>query len=158
MNNIFENAYFGKLYRTRNGSCAVYLNWLPSVYRAFERDGWNHQLFVKDACPIEPFIYKDNGEGDFANRDLDIVGCWIDPKGSVVEFCKYCREQDDCKTIIGNCERNKFFAKIANEQKARDKDKVRSIASKWYDFLELGKMEIDKEKYLESFDKVINER
>lgn len=70
MNNIFENAYFGKAYKTRDGKKAIYL-------RMFIYNGYNYlfstgnlEFFVNDKGKVDKSIYP-FGE--------DIVSKWQEP-------------------------------------------------------------------------------
>ena len=64
MNNIFENAYFGKMYKTRDGRKAVYIQ--------------------EDCCIVEgnidTFSYFDDGHYSiYLESDIDIVSEWQEP-------------------------------------------------------------------------------
>ena len=74
--NVFKGAKPGDKFLTKNGLIGIYLNWLPSTYRAFDVDGWNHQLYIIDSCPNNIKLFNDNGTCDFPNRDCDIVSAY----------------------------------------------------------------------------------
>ena len=67
MNNIFENAYFGKAYKTRDGRKAIYYHSRPDS---------THELIVEGCSPV--IIYWSNGETihTISNKHLDIVSEW----------------------------------------------------------------------------------
>lgn len=70
MNNIFENAYFGKAYKTRDGRKAIY--WCF--------DGHYHKLITDDDCAFQPWCDnsgKDHGwNKDATNSSFDIISEW----------------------------------------------------------------------------------
>lgn len=70
MMNIFENAFFGKAYKTRDGRKALY--WC--------HDGICHRLITSDNGPFQPWC-DDNGLNIGRNRvkgnsPFDIVSEW----------------------------------------------------------------------------------
>lgn len=65
MTNIFENAYFGKLYKTRDGRKAVF------VINMGGRYGHPYRLVVEDEDNF--FNYDKYGRMDTAEMDSDIV-------------------------------------------------------------------------------------
>lgn len=75
MNNIFEGAYFGKPYKTRDGRKAIYINIGNSV------KGKSHYLVIEDnPWGLEPYnacgFIED--ETNFSNDSRDIVSEWIE--------------------------------------------------------------------------------
>lgn len=98
--NIFKGAKPGDKFQTKNGLIGIYLNWLPSTYRAFDANGWNHQLYIVDSCPNDIKLFKDDGTGDFPNRDLDIVSAYYgctESKLNVNDFTSFIYEVDNMK-------------------------------------------------------------
>lgn len=79
MTNIFENAYFGKAYKTRDGRKSLYLG---SFYRL---NGEKVVLAVEDSVDNLLYVYPDgwydpiNDIGDRKENDLDIVSEWQEP-------------------------------------------------------------------------------
>lgn len=65
MKNVFENAYFGKQYRLRNGKMAIYID-----KRHY------HYLIVEGGCITFP--YNDDGSSH-AFDELDVVSEWNEP-------------------------------------------------------------------------------
>lgn len=74
MNNIFENAYFGKPYRTKNGRKAVFYNHHNSHAREKAR-------YVTMILEGQESIYKWYYDGTAADcqEHLDIVSEWEEP-------------------------------------------------------------------------------
>ena len=73
MINIFENAYFGKLYRTRDGRKAAFVNWDDRRTRVF--------LYVKER-DMEFYgeeMYELDGTTSRGNKPHNIVSEWIEP-------------------------------------------------------------------------------
>lgn len=70
MKNIFENAYFGKVYKTREGRRAVYLKFLHNN---------KHHLYVENTGIMD--CTQDGLYTGMAGRleDLDIVSEWQEP-------------------------------------------------------------------------------
>lgn len=70
MENIFENAYFGKLYKTRDGRRAVYLKFLHNN---------EHHLYVENTgimdCTQDGLYISMVGRLE----DLDIISEWQEP-------------------------------------------------------------------------------
>lgn len=71
MNNIFENAYFGKQYKTRDGYKALFIR----HYKDSESDDM-YYLIVDGAAVT--YVYNKYGEiaPNYANKGLDIVSEW----------------------------------------------------------------------------------
>lgn len=88
MNNIFENAYFGKAYKTRDGRKAIYLGCRDSF----------HILSPQDYNGI--IAYKENGlvcEGE--EQELDIVSEWQEEINEE-ELHKLATEYDDTLSYV----------------------------------------------------------
>lgn len=92
MNNIFENAHFGKTYRTRDGRKAIY-------FCQTEIDKW-HELIVEGETVSLP--YRDNGllVGQYPKDPEwpeDIVSEWIEPidEKELSELAWKCAESMD---------------------------------------------------------------
>lgn len=79
MERIFDKAYFGKAYKTRDGRKAIYINIENSVFR--KRKGKSHYLIIEDTpwCS-EPYnvcgFIED--ETNFLNDPRDIVSEWTE--------------------------------------------------------------------------------
>ena len=72
MNNIFENAYFGKVYKTRDGRKALYIN--------CSKKSNIHQLIIENDFMSKRAYYKD-GHHEYYKNNMkeDIVSEWQDP-------------------------------------------------------------------------------
>lgn len=68
MKNIFENAYFGKQYKTRDGRKAIYAHIAKNDY---------HLLLIQDE--VTSRIYEQDGRAHYVDRELDIVSEWQEP-------------------------------------------------------------------------------
>lgn len=71
MNNIFNNAYFGKAYKTRDERKAL--------YHCF--DGQYHRLFTEERCDFSPYC-DDNGKHLTHSEEesrFDIISEWKEP-------------------------------------------------------------------------------
>ena len=79
MKNIFENAYFGKIYKTRDNRKALYIN--------CSKKSNIHHLVVENDFMSERAYWED-GHNDFDrnNRKEDIVSEWQEP---IVCKCKW---------------------------------------------------------------------
>ncbi len=64
--NIFENAYFGKSYKTRDGKKAIYINNLSDYT-------YHHQLAL---CNGDIEVYDNFGTRSYGGNGLDIVSEW----------------------------------------------------------------------------------
>lgn len=87
MNNIFENAYFGKAYKTRDGRKAIYIQ--------------------EDCCIVEgnidTFSYFDDGHYSISLKKcgIDIVSEWTEPINEE-ELCKQ-SEQYAEQMMVTHC-------------------------------------------------------
>lgn len=70
MKNMFENSYFGKPYRTRNGRKAIYIKKVFGII-------YHHQLVLDDG-DIE--VYHNFGKRFYGDNGLDIVSEWQEEK------------------------------------------------------------------------------
>lgn len=66
MENIFENAYFDKPYKTRNGRKAIYIKKVFGII-------YHHQLVLDDG-DIE--VYDNCGKRSYGGNGLDIISEW----------------------------------------------------------------------------------
>lgn len=95
MNNIFENAYFGKTYKTRDGRKAIYL-------RMFIYNGFHYLLSIGD----REFTVNEQGKVDknLYPCGVDIVSEWHEEMNEE-ELNKLAREYiNNAKPLInGDC-------------------------------------------------------
>lgn len=76
MGNIFENAFFGKRYRTRDGHCAVYLFPYDCIIKT------THNLVVNahyDDTHLCEIVTDDDGLVGSVESPFDIVSEWREP-------------------------------------------------------------------------------
>lgn len=96
MNNIFKDAYFGKLYKTRDGRKAIYLGTF------YNEKHFPHRIAVEDAGT---YGYPENGKYIKDREYLDIVSEWeeeideesikLDARANMPFYC-YSESNKDC--------------------------------------------------------------
>lgn len=81
MNNIFENAYFGKVYKTRDGRKAIYK--ATSFIKNYETDTLVqfHKLMVDggDEDGNDIIAFMNNGKRGTKCQGIDIISEWQEP-------------------------------------------------------------------------------
>lgn len=84
---MFEDAYFGKWYRTRDGQKAIYIakHISTSIYTGEET--YEHTYALKDRCTVH--WCKDNGRNLSFIEEFDIVEPWPETSDSEIEKLAY---------------------------------------------------------------------
>lgn len=97
MMNIFENAYFGKQYKTRDGRKAIYLADVTNDMSDL------HRTYVEGADRGENYLYVHSSGRVLkdAQNALDIVSEWQEP----IDQSKLCDLADNyCKENYAGCD------------------------------------------------------
>lgn len=71
MNNIFENAYFGKAYKTRDGRKAIFHN--RKLSRLLGKEVFN---LICEKLDREICCFQDGKENPLVESEIDIVSEW----------------------------------------------------------------------------------
>lgn len=100
MNNIFENAYFGKAYRTKDGRKAVYL----SAYKCNSDAEGEH--VVHRLVTEHDGIFVVHNDGSYAQNDIysdwNVVSEWQEPIDEVKLTDKSLAAAIECNLETGN--------------------------------------------------------
>lgn len=94
MNNMFKNAYFGKLYRTEDGRKAAFVNWNDRMTKAF--------LYVKER-DMEFYgeeMYDIDGITSKGSTPHNIVSEWVEP---IICKCQW-KDYYDYRIMLPNGE------------------------------------------------------